>query len=195
MQIIQHRRNSSKLLQKTPLSFGVEIDVRSHKNELIVQHDPYIDGVTLNELLKDYRHRLLVVNVKEEGLEDKIKQVLKKYQIEEFFFLDQSFPFLIKTAKSGESRSAVRISEYESYETALRLEGLVGWCWIDYFTHFPLDKEQCHILRAKSFKLCLVSPELQGYSADEVDRLATYIRDKDIYVDAVCTKVPEIWQK
>lgn len=195
MLIIHHRRNSSELLKKTPTSFGVEIDVRSDRDKLIVQHDPYIGGITLNELLQDYRHQLLVVNVKEEGLEDEIKQILKTYQIEEFFFLDQSFPFLIRTAKSGESRSAVRISEYESYKTALRLEGLVRWCWIDYFTSFPLNKEECDMLRGKSFRLCLVSPELQGYSEEDAKGLASYIHDEGIHMDAVCTKVPDIWQR
>lgn len=193
MLIIHHRRNTRALLESTPASFGIEIDVRSSNNELIVQHDPFVEGVPLDVLLKGYRHSLLVVNIKEEGLEEKIMQELYRNKIEDFFFLDQSFPFLIKTATSGESRSAVRVSEYEAISTALNLSGLVQWCWIDYFTRFPLDKEQCDLLRSKLFRLCLVSPELQGYCKEECMILIDYIRDNDICVDAVCTKLPNLW--
>lgn len=193
MLIIHHRRNTPELLESTPTSFGVEIDVRSSNNDLIVHHDPFVEGIPLRTLLKEYRHRLLVVNIKEEGLEERIMQELYKNGIVDFFFLDQSFPFLIKTITSGESRSAVRVSEYEAINTAMNLSGLVQWCWIDYFSRFPLDKEECDLLRSRLFRLCLVSPELQGYSEEECMILIDYIRDNDICIDAVCTKLPNLW--
>ena len=68
MLIIHHRRNTVKLIKETPKEFGIEIDIRSDKNELIVHHDPYTNGIQLKELLKYYNHKLLILNVKEEGL-------------------------------------------------------------------------------------------------------------------------------
>ena len=41
MLIIQHRRNSIKLLKNTDIRFGVEIDIRSWKDKLIINHDPF----------------------------------------------------------------------------------------------------------------------------------------------------------
>ena len=62
----------------------------------------------------------------------------------------------------GENRCAVRISEYESIETVLSLTGIVQWIWVDYFSRFPLTSQQTNTLQKKGFKLCFVSPELQG---------------------------------
>ena len=64
----------------------------------------------------------LILNVKEEGLETSIIKYLNKYRIENYFFLDQSIPFLIKHSKLCNKQSAARVSEYESIESALRLK-------------------------------------------------------------------------
>ena len=140
-----------------------------------------------------YNHRFLILNVKEEGLEEKLLHLMLKYQINDFFFLDQSFPFLIKTALSGESRTAVRVSEYESVETALTLSGLVQWVWVDVFSHFPLNSDSYLRLKQAGFKLCLVSPELQGHPLSQVKSTQVLIDDMKIELDAVCTKEPSLW--
>ena len=75
MILIKHRINSIKELKKTNQKYGVEIDVRSKKNRLFLNHDPFKDGVDFDIFLKNFKHDFLVVNVKEEGLE------LKKYSL------------------------------------------------------------------------------------------------------------------
>ena len=51
-------------------------------------------------------------------------------------------------------------------------------------------------LESAGFKLCLVSPELQGRSAEnEIPRLVELLRERDIFADAVCTKRPELWEQ
>ena len=47
MLIIQHRRNSIDLLQNTDTRFGVEIDIRSWEDKLIINHDPFKRGIEL----------------------------------------------------------------------------------------------------------------------------------------------------
>ena len=194
MLIVHHRRNTLDLLAKTPISWGVEIDIRSYGDSIVVHHEPFVDAVRLEDWLKEYRHRLLILNIKEEGLEGRILQLMNEYGINRFFFLDQSFPFLIKTAKSGESRCAVRVSEYESIETALSLRGMVDWVWIDIFTAFPLSLADYTSLKNSSFKTCLVSPELQGQSVAEVLELKKYILAMRFRFDAVCTRLPQYWE-
>ena len=193
MIIIHHRRNSEILLKETPIYHGVEVDIRSYQNNLIISHDPYVPSITFSKWLSHYKHKLLVVNIKEEGLEQKIINLLKKYNVENFFFLDQSFPFLIKTAFSGERRSAIRVSEFEAKKTALNLQGKLNWIWIDYFTKFPLKEKELLDLKNKGFKLCVVSPELQGHSESETIELRNQLQ-KFNTIDAVCTKLPHIWQ-
>jgi len=193
MLIVHHRRNTLDLLALASPSWGVEIDVRSYGDKLVVHHDPFVDALTLEDWLKGYHHNLVILNTKEEGLEDRLLQLMAQHQIQDFFFLDQSFPFLLKTARSGESRCAVRVSEYESVETALTLAGMVQWVWVDVFTRFPLNRESYNCLKNAGFKLCLVSPELQGQSLEMLTALQAQIADLDINMDAVCTKLPQFW--
>ena len=56
----------------------------------------------------------------------------------------------------------MRVSEYESIATALTLGGQIDWIWVDCFTRFPLTLQEAHQLKSAGFKLCIVSPELQG---------------------------------
>ena len=191
---ICHRRNTRAELEATPAEFGVEVDIRSQGSELVIHHDPFEAGEMFTDWLQAYHHRLLILNVKEEGLEERLLAEMAAGGIEEFFFLDQSFPFLIRTANQGESRCAIRVSEYEAIDTALALAGRVDWIWVDCFTRFPLSRTDGDRLREAGFKLCLVSPELQGRSdTAEIAAMRRRIGELGITIDAVCTKVPEQW--
>jgi hypothetical protein len=195
VQIIVHRRNTLAELRATPPEYGVEADIRSCGGELVLHHDPFVRGERFADWLTTLCHKTLVCNVKEEGLEDAVTALLRQHGIEDFFFLDQSFPFLVKSALQGENRCAVRVSEFESADTALALAGRVSWVWVDCFTRFPLDAATAGRLRGAGFKLCLVSPELQGRNAhDEVPALRAFLRREGIAADAVCTKEPELWR-
>ena len=111
MELIYHRRNTLEDLKSTNTNFGVEVDIRTNGDEIIIHHDPMYEGPSFKEWIKFYKHGTLIVNVKEEGLESYIIEILEKEKISNYFFLDQSFPFLIKYAKKGERRCAVRVSE------------------------------------------------------------------------------------
>ena len=189
-----HQVNTIEQLTNTPVELGVEVDVRSQDKELIIHHDPFQKGESFIKWLKFFKHEILILNVKEEGLETHLLELMTQHGIEKFFFLDQSFPFLIKTAVMGEHRCAVRISEYESIETVLMLTGIVEWVWIDCFSRFPLTFQQTNTLQKKGFKLCFVSPELQGRSElSHITKFRKNIESLEIQGDAVCTKHPELW--
>ena len=195
MEIIRHRRNTIAELQATPTSLGVEVDIRSYADRLITHHDPFIEGDSFEEWLASYNHGTLILNVKEEGLEGRLLELMGRHNIEKFFFLDQSFPFLLRTIREGESRCAVRVSEFEALATALNLAGMVDWAWIDCFTEFPLDLAAAEKLRSAGIKLCLVSPELQGRtSSEDIDAMRRLLTERGITIDAVCTKTPQRWQ-
>jgi hypothetical protein len=194
MHIISHRVNTIASLKKTSKTYGVEVDIRSFAGTLILHHDPLILGEAFEEWIKFYDHGTLILNVKEEGLEIHLLELMYRYNIENFFFLDQSFPFLRKTAFEGESRCAVRVSEYEDINTALSLSGLIDWAWIDCFSNFPLSLENAESLQNAGFKLCIVSPELQGRgSVSEILRFRNHIQLLGIKGDAVCTKHADLW--
>ena len=194
MQIIAHRINTKKMLEKTSITFGVEVDIRSDGKNLIIHHDPMTQGEYFKDWILAYNHGTLILNVKEEGLEDALVKLMSQHGIDDYFFLDQSFPFLRKTALLGETRCAVRVSEYENIETALSLSGMIDWVWVDCFNEFPLSYKDSQRLLDAGFKICFVSPELQGRS--EISHISQFRDDIEllgIEGDAVCTKYPDLW--
>lgn len=194
MEIVAHRRNTRAELAATPTQFGIEVDIRSWGDDLVIHHDAFQKGERFEDWLEAYRHGVLILNVKEEGLEERLLALMAARGIARFFFLDQSFPFLVRTAKRGERRCAVRISEYEAVATALNVAPLIDWAWIDCFTRFPLTAEDGRALKAAGLKLCLVSPELQGRAAEtSVPQMRRELSDSGIAFDAVCTKRPDLW--
>lgn len=195
MELIVHRRNTISELNATPTQYGVEVDIRSYGDRLVIHHDPFVEGESFEAWIAAYRHGTLILNVKEEGLEAQLIALMRRFGINDYFFLDQSFPFLIKSARSGEHRCAVRVSEFESIQTALTLAGKVNWVWVDCFSHLPLSHDDAKSLQDAGFKLCLVSPELQGRDAElEIPQLAQLLRQLAIRADAVCTKRPDLWE-
>jgi len=196
VKLIAHRRNTLSELLASPTKYGVEVDIRSYGGKLVIHHDPFIEGESFDAWIAAYRHGTLILNVKEEGLEARLIALMKAKGIEDYFFLDQSFPFLIKWSKAGERRCAVRVSEFESVETAMTLAGQIDWVWVDCFTRFPLSGEDARRLQDEGLRLCLVSPELQGRNAElEIPALGALLKEHGIQADAVCTKRPDLWEE
>ena len=75
------------------------------------------------------------------------------------------------------------------------LAGKIDWIWVDCFTRFALSGADASRLQAAGFRLCLVSPELQGRDAAlEIPRLVELLAERMIRPDAVCTKRPDLWE-
>jgi hypothetical protein len=195
MKLIAHRRNTLADLKASPTQYGVEVDIRSWGDRMVIHHDPFVEGESFDDWIAAYRHGTLILNVKEEGLEARLVALMKQHGLEDYFFLDQSFPFLVKWSRAGLRKCAVRVSEFESVETALTLAGRVDWVWVDCFTHFPLDGASARRLQDAGFRLCLVSPELQGRDVSEIAEIAALLKDLGIRADAACTKRPDLWEQ
>jgi hypothetical protein len=209
MIVIQHRCNEIRQVQATSHNLGIEIDLRNHGKEILVTHDPFVgDAPTLDEWLQHYDHRFLIANVKEEGMEPRLTEILSHHKIEEFFILDESFPFIRKYALEGLSKFALRISEFEDHRTALNLarflhrrDRKVDWIWVDSFEGNVLSPAIAEELRDEGFKLCLVSPELHHVSdpTSWEGRIVAYRNQMTeiglsiSQIDMVCTKVPDLW--
>ena len=101
MKLIIHRINSIKELKKIPKVYGVEIDIRTYKKKLVLSHDPYRLGDDFIEYLKNYSHSLLVANIKEAGIENRVIKEIKKSKIKNYFLLDVEFPYIYKSSKKG----------------------------------------------------------------------------------------------
>jgi hypothetical protein len=191
MLYIAHRINTARQLADVPPEYGVEIDLRDRGERLILQHDPFGDGEDFGDWLRHYNHRLLILNVKSERVEHRVLELVRQHGVRDYFFLDSSFPMIRLLASGGESKIAVRFSEYEPIESCLALAGKVDWVWVDCFTRMPLTPENYRRLK-QHFKLCAVSPELQGRPVESIADYAEQLRPYPM--DAVCTKRPDLWK-
>jgi hypothetical protein len=193
---IAHRRNSIQELENTSREYGVEIDIRSFGEDLILHHEPFVEGEKFKNWIKNYNHRILILNVKEDGLEKKIMALMKEYSVKDFFFLDQAFPTLVQHLNKGNSRSAIRLSEYESPQMSYQFSGKANWVWADCFNRYTLNKEISDNLQGMGFKVCLVSPELQGRTGEEdIQKAYDFIETNNIVIDGICTKRIDLWER
>jgi hypothetical protein len=162
--LVAHRVNTVAELRQLPRNYGAEIDVRAWRNELVLHHDPFHEGERFDDYLAEYEHGLLVVNIKETGIEARALEALRQRGIADCFLLDVEFPYLYKASKKGERAMAVRYSEVEGLDTVKQFEGVVDWTWIDVNTSLPLDANSTGVL--SRFRSCLVSPDLWGRPQD-----------------------------
>lgn len=191
MELIAHRINTIEELKNLPEIYGVELDVRDCGNDLIIVHNPFENGENFEEYLKHYHHGTMIVNVKSERIEHRIIELLQKYNIKNYFFLDSSIPMIYLLSNLGNTNSAVRFSEIEPVELALAMKGRAKWIWVDCFSKLPINSDNFKILKNAGFKLCLVSPELQG-QPEKINQYKSYLAQNNIYFDAVCTKLKYI---
>lgn len=188
---IAHRINTIEELKKIPKQYGVEVDIRDHGKKLILQHDPFLDGEDFENYLKEYDHGTMILNIKSERIEFKIIELLDKYEIQKYFFLDCSFPMIYLLSNAGEKNIALRLSEFEGIDTILNMRTRVNWVWIDCFTRLPITNNNFSKLKGLGFKFCLVSPELQGQE-EKILKYKEYLYENNITLDAVCTKIHNI---
>lgn len=187
MLLITHRINKVSDLNEIPSNFGIEIDVRDYENNLILQHDPFEKGEDLELFLEHYNHSFLIFNIKSERIEHKIIQLIKKFNILNYFFLDSSIPMIHNLIEKGERNIAIRLSEYESIETVLNFKNKIKYVWVDCFFNFVLNQNNYKLLKENNFQICLVSPELHNREIDIIKHF-NIIKNDDLIPDFICTK-------
>jgi hypothetical protein len=200
LNLIKHRVNRSADLQSLTPELGVEIDLRSNAGspgEIFLAHDPWSSGERLEDWLGKFREKglrgPLILNTKEDGLEERALSLLEKAGIENFFFLDTALPTLVRYAKSARrEKFCVRVSSFEPLEQAASFGKDPLWAWIDCFAGVPLPT---HIVLGlpEDWRVCLVSPELQGRDRTAISEFRRHFASCASRISAVCTKLPEEW--
>lgn len=195
MEIVAHRINTLEGLKNVPTTLGTEVDIRARGSELYLHHDPFHDrdADAFVDYLDAYRHGLLVLNIKEVGIESEVLRLVRERGLERYFLLDVEFPYLYRASREGERALAVRYSEDESIETALRYKDRVDWVWIDTNTHLPLNAGiKSHL---EGLKTCLVCPERWGRPQD-IPLYRAQLDALEFRLDAVMTSLATVplWQ-
>ena len=188
-QIIQHRINEiSSAVSKNDFA-GIELDVRTFGNEIVCSHDPFIEGEYLSKMLKKYKHKKIIVNVKEDGLVSYIESRYNPNNIYDLLYLDVGTPE-IETTKIY-NKIFLRISEYENYSKN-SYSSKFEWVWLDSFNSIWFENELIDEL-SKNYKVCLVSPELQIQNNESINDFKEYLKSVNYTPDFICTKYPDQW--
>jgi NDP-sugar pyrophosphorylase family protein len=183
-----HRINTIAELTHISFKYGIEVDLRDNlQGQIYLAHDPFVNGELFDNFLKFYNHSFIILNIKSERIEYKILELLKKYNIQNYFFLDSSFPMIYKLSIEGEKKIAVRFSEFEGIDTIINMKDKIEWVWVDCFTKNPLSFDVYKTLKNAGFKLCFVSPELQNQN-EKIELYRDFFIKENIQMDMICTK-------
>lgn len=186
---IAHRVNKSPDASAISPEYGIECDIREG---FVVTHDHGTTGESFAEFNKSLDNkRLVILNVKCEGIEAELIKSIKC----PYFLLDCGFPMIRKLKNRN---VALRFSEYERMDTLRIMAGQVDWVWLDSFDGIHIKKFEYDEMKALGYKVCIVSPELQGRSTKEITEYANYLVENGMDdVDAVCTKLwnIELWKR
>ncbi len=176
MEIIAHRglwstpdqKNSDRAIHEAVENgFGVEIDLRDHGGRLVVSHDIPDDSARDFEQvvgsLADLPAFNIVpwaLNIKADGLQRLVLDVVDRYALTGAFCFDMSVPDGLGYLKlSGHCRVYTRQSEYEAdppfYAEA---DGV----WLDEFNTRWITDKIIIDHRRQNKQVCIVSPELHG---------------------------------
>jgi len=143
------------------LGFGTETDIRDYKSELVISHDIADENcITVKEMFEicnKFDNILpLALNIKADGLQNKLKVLLEEYKIKNYFVFDMSVPDGLQYLKQN-IKAFTRESEYE--KTPSFYDEACG-VWLDEFKGHWIDKEviEKHIKNNK--QICIVSPDL-----------------------------------
>ena len=187
MEIIIHRINNLSKLKYIPKNYGVEIDVRNFKNNLILNHDPFKNGEKLDRFFRYYKHGTLIVNIKSEYIESKVLKLLKKYRIKKYFFLDSSYPSIINQYKKKDFKFAIRVSDYESIKNIYNFRNKIKFVWFELFERVYLKDKDINFIKKNKIKVCFVSPELHK-KPNDINKVKNFIKKNKLEIDYVCTK-------
>ncbi len=175
---IKSEQNSLAALSRAIESgFGLETDIRDHNGNLVISHDPPIgEGViSLERLLEAYcnsDHKiLLALNVKADGLCTNLDEMLRTFDVGNYFVFDMSLPDTLPYLTRG-MPIAVRLSEYENGKSLLEKASTV---WLDAFQSEWYSIEEVLALLDAGKRVCVVSPELHRRPHQELWRELTKI--------------------
>lgn len=197
MKILSHRgywkkpseKNSiTAFIRSFDLNFGTETDLRDQNGEIVISHD-ISKGKSLlfSDFLKilDGRPLTLALNIKADGLAQKLKQIMQENPNINGFVFDMSIPDMKSYLDLGMS-VFTRVSDVE--QTPIWLERSDG-VWLDAFYRDWYDIETIHKLLTTGKQVCIVSPELHNRDHSEVWNMLYPLRGCSEFM--LCTDFPE----
>jgi glycerophosphoryl diester phosphodiesterase len=201
MQIISHRGYWKRETEKNrpvafersfELGFGTETDLRDREGDIVISHDMADENaISLQNLLEIHQTNNaslpLALNIKADGLYQKLKEALQEFSLQNYFVFDMSIPDTIGYI-NHKINFFSRQSEYEPQPAFY--EKCTG-IWLDAFNGnwYNTTIINNHVKQGK--KVAIVSPDLHKR---EVYTLWEELKKNNIHTTEeviLCTDKPE----
>ncbi|MCK4809717.1 MAG: hypothetical protein KAS99_02120 [Candidatus Omnitrophica bacterium] len=202
MVILSHRgcwksteeKNTTIAFKRTfSLGFGTELDLRDYCGGLVISHDiPGPNSMDFRDFLGVYSgydpNLYLAINIKADGLQGLLLDLLNEYKVENYFIFDMAVPdalaylYLQMEVFTRESEFETKPSFYE------QADGV----WMDQFRTPWIMPQRIKYHLDNGKKVCIVSPELH-----QMDHLARWKDYKAVSKNLdkgelmLCTDFPE----
>lgn len=197
MKVISHRgywkepseKNTEVAFRRSfDLGFGTETDVRDLAGTLVISHDMPTGGeMPLDTFLSlsGVRELTLALNIKADGLADRVVEAARRHQLRDWFVFDMSVPDMRAYLKLG----APVFSRMSEVERVPAWVDQAAGIWLDSFSLEWWDAAVLRDLLAGAKRVCVVSPELHGRGHTAMWATLAEFRQHDNLV--LCTDLPE----
>jgi hypothetical protein len=205
MKILSHRGYWNETINKNSKEsfvnsfdkhFGTETDLRDYNGEIVISHDVpeqhnLVSFESFLEIYSSYNDKIeampLALNIKSDGLQVKVKNILQKYKIENYFFFDMSIPDHIGYIKAN-LKTYTRQSEYENEPIFYKESNGI---WLDAFENQWYDAELINYHLKSLKKVAIVSFDLHKR---EYLTQWKFLKSKNFHLNEnilLCTDNPE----
>tara|TARA_Y100001958_G_C21008364_1_gene389411 strand:+ start:117 stop:731 length:615 start_codon:yes stop_codon:yes gene_type:complete len=196
---IAHRQNKLVKLQNLKkLSFcGIELDLRTFSNNIILQHDPFKKGLNFFSNYKLLKNFFLIIDIKSSGISQRIINFLRKKKAN-FLILNLSSPELMEMInKKFQKNLFLRYSFFENIDLKEKKFKKVNWVWVDFLNNNPITLKDYKYFKKNKKKICLTSPDLAGLKKRYIKNYIFHLNKNKIKADMVCVKQKnlKIWKK
>ncbi len=158
---IQERNSETAFVRSSDLGFGTETDIRDYNGEIVISHDiAQSSSISLDKFLKIYKRfnssLPLALNIKADGLQEKLKEALRKNDITSYFTFDMSIPDTLGYIDKG----LVFFSRQSEYEPIPAFYEKCAGIWLDAFKDIWYNAEVIKKHVESSKQVVIVSPDV-----------------------------------
>ncbi len=196
---IAHRQNKIKNIIKSNNSLfkGIEIDLRSDSKKIIVNHDPFKNGLDFVKNIKFFKKYFLLIDIKSSGISQKVCEILRKKKIK-FLLLNLIQQEFVQMIKLGYGEHLfLRFSSFENFDLKNKKFNKIKWIWFDFFDRYFITAKKYKYIKKFKKKICIASPDLLGVKPGFIIKFIKHLNKNKIKVDMVCAKKEsiKIWKK
>ncbi|WP_297509451.1 hypothetical protein [Flavobacterium sp.] len=202
MEIISHRgywidpqekNTEAAFIRSFSKNIGTETDIRDYKGELVIAHDIADENSILARTFFEIYNQFnctgtLALNIKADGLQAPLMELLQAHHITNYFVFDMSVPDLLHYDRHG----FIYYSRRSEYETAVSKYAECNGIWLDAFESLWYDNTLIRKFIDDDKKVALVSPELHKRDPETLWNLLKSENLHRLPNIILCTDLPEV---